>query len=304
MPNLIQCPLCNTSNFKPYAARIRKNYPHVLRVICTDCGLILSNPQATTQELGVFYQNYYDRGNFSAWKHKIQIWKDNFDKGLTSEVAPFLFKNLPAPNPTVKWLEVGAGLGQLSYVARSRGFAVTATELDNDAVSYLKTEMGMKDILLGSLESLYPGTLKDGDYDIVVMNHVLEHVTDLIGTLNIVHQVLKTGGVFYIGVPNLDNYGYHLYNALCHFMMKIPGIVDGIEHTFGFTPKTLRLCLKRTGFDIQQIRTFGKGETPSSLLKLWRVNGLPKTSAAFAESIFRTRMDCIAIKPYTSPAGR
>jgi 2-polyprenyl-3-methyl-5-hydroxy-6-metoxy-1,4-benzoquinol methylase len=275
-----------------------------LRVVCTDCGLILSNPQATTQELEVFYQNYYDKGNFSAWKRRIQIWKDNFDKGLTSEVAPFLFKNLPATDQTVKWLEVGAGLGQLSYVAQSKGCAVTATELDHDAVLYLKTEMGMKDVLLGSLESLYPAALKDGEYDIVVMNHVLEHVTDLIGTLKIVYQVLKTDGVLYIGVPNLDNHGYQLYQAMCHFMLRIPGIVDGIEHTFGFTPKTLRLCLQRTGFEIQQVRTFGKGETPSSLLKEWRDRGLRKASVAFVESIFSTRMDCIAIKRNTSPASQ
>ena len=38
-----------------------------------------------------------------------------------------------------------------------------------------RREMGMKDVLLGGLGASYPGTLKDGDYDIVVMNHVLEH---------------------------------------------------------------------------------------------------------------------------------
>lgn len=299
MPKLIPCPLCNTYNFKPYAARVQKNYPHVLRVICMDCGLILSNPQATPQELSIFYQNYFDKGNAIGWKSKIRAWKDNFDKGITSDGASFLFKNIPSTNQTVKWLEIGAGLGHLSYIARSKGFAVTATELDNDAVSYLEIEMGIKDVLLGSIESLYPATLKDKDYDIVVMHHVLEHVPDLIGTLNIVFQVLKPEGIFYIAVPNLDNLGHHLYNAICHFMMKIPAIVDGNEHTFSFTPKTLRLCLQKTGFKVRQIRTFGKSEKISSLLKLWRERGIYKASVAFAESIFPTRMDCIAIKPNT-----
>jgi len=302
MPKLISCPLCNTYNFKPYAARVRENYPHVLRVICKDCGLILSNPQATLEELSVFYQNYYDKGNFIDWKQKIKSWKDNFDRKLIPDEAPFLFKNLPsALNQTVKWLDVGAGLGLLSYTAKSKGFAVTATDLDDDAVFFLKTEMGLENVFLGSIEGLYPATLKDEEYDVVVMNHVLEHVTDLILTLDTVHQVLKPNGIFYIGVPNLNNFGYHFYNFICHFLMKIPGIVDGIEHTFGFTPTTLRLCLQKTGFEVRKIRTFGKGETPSSLLKTLRERGFRKASVAFFESIVPTRMDCIAIKIATSP---
>ncbi len=295
MPDLISCPLCNTYNFKPYAARVRENYPHVLRVRCMDCGLILSNPQATQSELSVFYQNYYDKGNFIDWKQKILDWKDNFDQGVRVGEDPFLFKNIPL-NQTVKWLDVGAGLGLLSYIAKSKGFVVTATDLDDDAVLFLEKEMGLENVFQGSLDSLYPSKINDGEFEVVIMNHVLEHVTDLMGTLNIVNRVLKPNGVFYIGVPNLDNFGYHLYNFVCHLLMKIPGIVDGIEHTFGFTPKTLRLCLQKNGFEVRQIRTFGKGETLASLVKTWRVRGIRKAGVAFFESIVPTRMDCVAIK--------
>lgn len=76
----------------------------------------------------------------------------------------------------------------------------------------------------------------------------------------------------------LDTIFIILFATSC---IKIPGIVDGIEHTFGFTPTTLRLCLQKTGFEVRKIRTFGKGETPSSLLKTLLERGFRKASVAF-----------------------
>lgn len=296
MSQLIQCPYCGDSSLKPYAARIQKNYPHSLRVVCCRCGLIFSNPQATPEELDIFYQNYYDKGNFTQWKEQILAWKDSFDKGLTNEGNNNIYKYLPHI-PGAKWLEIGAGLGKLSYIAKSKGFDVTVTEIDNDASTFLITKMGFNNCLIGNIECLYStNQLLDNFYDIVVLNHVLEHVNNLFGTLDLVHRILKPNGVCYIGVPNLDNFGYSLYRTLCYLTMRIPGIIDGNEHTFGFTPKTLRQCLERLNFQIRSIRTFGKGETIPSLLETRRKRGVRKAIVALAESVFSTRMDCVAIK--------
>lgn len=297
MPKLIQCPYCHELNLKPYAARIRENYPHTLRVICCKCGLIFSNPQATPEELSVFYQNYYDKGNFVTWKQKTLIWKARFDKSHTDKRNSYIFNNLVDVRSGFKWLEIGAGLGKLSYIAKSKGLSVTVSEIDNDAIEFLNKQMGFTDILPGDLESLYQTNLLiDENYDIVVMNHVLEHVIDLFTTLNIVHHILKPRGIFYIGVPNLDSFGYTIYRAMCYLTMKIPGIVDGIEHTYGFTPRTLRQCLHKAQFEIKQIRTKGKDETISTLVETWHERGISKALVAFSETIFKTRMECIAIK--------
>ena len=169
---------------------------------------------------------------------KILNWREKYDEGLCPDSNPFLFNNLDI-EVKYNWLEIGAGLGKLSYTAKSKGFSTTVTEVDKDAISFLKEEMGFNCVLLGEIQELFPQLIKNESYDIVVLHHVLEHVTNLQETLSSVFQLLKPGGLLYIAVPNLDNFGYRLYRAFCYLTMKIPEIVDGIEHTYGFTPKTL-----------------------------------------------------------------
>lgn len=296
MPQLIDCPLCHQSNLRPYAARVRMGIPHTLRVICKDCGLIFANPQGTKAELIDFYQHYYDRGNFLGWKEIVIKWRSKIDQESIGPVdgKEIIVKRILSsfPNKPVgkKWLEIGAGLGQLSYLAKKLGCEVSITEHDQDAIDFMQKEMGIESCYLGDLTDL---SLPEEYFDIVVMHHVLEHVTGLLGSLEKINSILKPGGLLFIGVPNLSSIGFQIYRGLSFLTFQVPDIVDGIEHTFGFTPKTLRHALESAGFNVNKIRTFGRN---NSLSEKYKQKGVTGFLIGLAENTFHTNMDCIAIK--------
>jgi 2-polyprenyl-3-methyl-5-hydroxy-6-metoxy-1,4-benzoquinol methylase len=303
MPQIIACPFCNGYNFKPYAARIYENAPHHLRCICKTCGLIFANPQATPQELETFYQQYFDRGNFTGWKDEVRQWKICVDTDpnyimkeidrIAIRIQNAVDKYCPTKDPnSVYMLEAGAGLGGLAYLAKNHGYNVSVTELDADAIIFLKDEMGIQNSFLGDLSNI---PLPESFYDIVVIHHVLEHVNDLFGTLNTINKILKPDGVIFIGVPNLKSIGYKLNRAISFMTFNVPDIVEGIEHTFGFTPKTLDNCLKKSGFETKSIKAYGKGDGIKKLISNFS-DSPQKALIRVFENIFHTKMECVAIK--------
>ncbi|HEX6122767.1 MAG TPA: class I SAM-dependent methyltransferase [Ktedonobacterales bacterium] len=278
---IISCPVCVSSTIKPYAARIRPGGPHFLRVRCARCGLIFANPQATKGQLEAFYQSYYDKGNFEGWKEETRSWKRTFDPARPTNEIRRLMRHIPQPQGK-RWLEIGAGLGKASYQAQRLGFDVAVTELDPDAEHFLRTEMGIDTIYMGDFLDL---DLPDEHYDVVLIHHVLEHVNDPIATLKAINRVLAPGGIVFIGVPNMGNAGYRALRMASYMRMRIPDIVDGIEHTFGFTPRTIRTCLERSGFAVKRIETLGLEQ------------GLRLRPKALFENIFHVKMEITGVKP-------
>ena len=78
----------------------------------------------------------------------------------------------------------------------------------------------------GSVDSL------EGEYDLIIMNHVLEHFNNPIATLKKVIKHMKVDGYLYIGVPNILNFSLmQLQNA----------------HVYYFSPKTFRYYCAHAG---------------------------------------------------------
>jgi 2-polyprenyl-3-methyl-5-hydroxy-6-metoxy-1,4-benzoquinol methylase len=297
MPQIINCPICGSRKYKTYAARIRENKPHVLRVICQDCGFIFANPQATKEELDFFYSNYYDNHQCDehpeGWKKFVASWRKEYDSGkitLDSIKTFKLLKEFYTNFHGLRWLEVGAGLGNLSYVADKLGFEVSVTEIDYDAILFIKNSININECYHGDIIDL---NLKNNYYDVIVLHHVLEHIIELGKTIKTLHRILKPNGLFIITVPNLTNFGYKLHRILSFIIFQIPTILDGNEHTFGFTPKTLSKILQDNGFEIKRIQTFAK---KINILKIYKGKGLKKAALAFAKNIFPVDMICVAYK--------
>jgi SAM-dependent methyltransferase len=91
--------------------------------------------------------------------------------------------------------------GFLLEEARARGArAVAGVELSAGPAKAAQ-ERGL-DVFCGTIEAF---AAKTGDrFDLVVAQHVLEHVTDPSQFLRAVRQVLAPGGVLCVGVPNYD----------------------------------------------------------------------------------------------------
>jgi SAM-dependent methyltransferase len=85
----------------------------------------------------------------------------------------------------------------------------------------------------------------DATFDIVIANQVLEHTKDIFWIVSEVARVLKVGGAFIVGVPNLAS----LHNRILLLLGAQPTAIDIVgPHVRGFTVSGLKSLVELGGF--------------------------------------------------------
>lgn len=136
-----------------------------------------------------------------------------------------------------KLLGVGCGSGaRLVYLAEL-GWHVEGQEVDPICAA-IAEQNGMK-VHLGSLDSL---NLPAESYDAIVMNHVIEHVSEPVKLLTACHRLLAPGGLLISVTPNGNSYGHHIFKF--HWRGLEPP-----RHLFIFSQKSLRILAQSAGFE-------------------------------------------------------
>jgi SAM-dependent methyltransferase len=142
-------------------------------------------------------------------------------------------------------LDVGCGRGLLLRAFRQKGCEVTGTEFSDDACRYAREVPGIP-VRVGLLEQL---RFPDNSYDVVVMWHVLEHISDPRPTLAEVVRILRPGGIFLVGVPNFGSPEAQLTKA-DWFHLDIP------RHLSHHTPESLKAALAAAGLQPARVVFF------------------------------------------------
>jgi SAM-dependent methyltransferase len=122
------------------------------------------------------------------------------------------------------------------YYLKSKGYAnIEGVDIGDLQIGFLK-KMGIDGTTITSI----PRYLEDKKdrYDMVIMNHVIEHFskTELWGNLKAIHASLKTGGVFIFSTPN---------------MACLSGLFErnvDFTHETGFTERNAYQVMRITGF--------------------------------------------------------
>lgn len=137
-------------------------------------------------------------------------------------------------------LEIGVGSGSFLAYAQARGFVPLGCDLSPAICRRVERNTGIN-IHCGPLESL-PDQQR---FDVVVMNHVLEHVSDPQSLLKAALAHLKPGGVLHLAVPNV-----------AALEARLPGWTSYEPyHLLYFTPRTLRATAEEVGFEILEVTT-------------------------------------------------
>jgi SAM-dependent methyltransferase len=124
------------------------------------------------------------------------------------------------------------------------GWEARGCDIDSQAVR--AGQAAQRDISVANPEVAPP----DGQYDVAILIHTLEHVLDPNASLRNVGSALQTGGLLHIRVPN---YG----GLLPHLMGNSWGFLVPYQHVWQFTPPILRNVVLRAG-------TFSEVETTAS----------------------------------------
>lgn len=220
-----RCPLCTNTEFLAVQLGLLK---------CTQCGLVVSpaiwQPQANEELEGEWFgENYQPQTSF--WVRWFESWNNRRTLGRLSQVNPC----------GRRLLEIGVGSGSFLQSARERGFEVMGCDLSSTICERIRRtrDITMHCGTLAELES------KDR-FDVVVMNHVLEHVNEPVAFLQDVLRLLAPGGVVHIAVPNVA----------C-WEARLPGWTSYEPyHLAYFTPETLGRTVTSSGFSIEDEKTY------------------------------------------------
>jgi SAM-dependent methyltransferase len=193
-------------------------------VKCKECGLIYTDSFGKSQSYAE--EDYFTRKNqyVSRWNEFCAIFESLIDKIVC-------FKS------SGKLLDVGAGVGTLLYVAAKRGFTVQGVEVSEWASAFAREEKGL-DVITGTLENT---RLETEAFDVIVINHVLEHVDNPRKLLTEVHRLLKNDGLLVIGVPNIGSIMAFLLGSKWQSLRPE-------EHVWHFSPATLKRLARESGF--------------------------------------------------------
>lgn len=180
-------------------------------------------------------------------------------------------------------LDVGCGNGDLLARMRRRGLSVEGVDVDGAALEQARRKHGLT-VHLGRLEDI---RFPDDSFDIVTMNHVIEHVHDPVLLLQECLRILKPGGRLSVATPNLDGLGHR------RFGRNWRGL-EPPRHLHLFTRKSLGECAAKAGirsFETFSVPGVGDGIFRSSLELEERATGTkrPEISKWMETSLLNIR---------------
>ena len=242
------CDLCGSAEYRVFARRGRHG-SRLTTVICEGCGLVYTNPRPSDEENADFYHDAY----WGQYKNQTEP-NEKFFRRRQPKIKPLLGELRSWLKPGISILEVGCSVGALLFqlkAAAGNGGTVIGIEAHRGHARFAREQKGL-DVRAGLLHEIAPD-LAPESFDLVVMNHVLEHTTSPVEALVTLKQLMRTGGVLVIEVPNIEAPG----SRLSHFFHH--------AHHFCFSPRTLRRLAQRTGFSVRRVEALD-GDLPGTRL--------------------------------------
>jgi SAM-dependent methyltransferase len=200
-------------------------------VACRACGLARTAPPPYDDELEA---DIYQQLPYETVMEREPEWRGFF--------APLLAA-ARRHRPSGRLLDVGCGTGLLVKMAGEAGYDAWGVEISARLSRHAREVLGLNVIHSDLAGAGFP----DGHFDVVVLSHVLEHLTDPEHVFRDIRRVLAPGGVAIVEVPNMAGLQVPLMREMWSGWM--PNM-----HVWQFTPKTLEATLRRLRLEPLELR--------------------------------------------------
>lgn len=232
------CPLCGGEQ----SERLYELEVPVVR--CTQCSMVYLNPQPRVQHQQFYDESYYDGSSTK------KLNEDNEDvleaeklerrlescRGVVDRVMHY------SPKPGT-WLDIGCGPGFLLSQARDRGWKCTGLDSSPFAPKFARERFGLEDVHTGLIEDVDFG---GKTFDVISMQHVIEHLYEPVPTMRGILRLLKPGGILYLETPDFCS-GKSLRDGANWEHIKIP------EHVLYFSQRTLELLMQKLHCEVLKV---------------------------------------------------
>ena len=230
-------PCCLTGSHDAMVVSNKDRHGQPLRtVICKDSGLVFTDPRLSQDEIKKFYSEDY-RKNYKGIitpKPKHILRAGRLAQERLDEIGEFL-------KPEDSILDVGSGGGEFVYTCKSNGYDAHGIEPNKGYANFSKDAYGI-DVDCNFYDEV---KFKKESFDCITMFHVLEHLEDPVGSIELLASYLKPNGNFVVEVPNVD------------YTETAPNQKWHIGHLYNFNLQTLQAAGLKAG--LEPIRSYYAG---------------------------------------------
>lgn len=248
--NTSNCPLCSGAGFPVQGInQVYYNVPFTVHS-CVSCSLYYTVPFPTDELLSQIYSGEYwlteERGNTAAVKTKGLV--QSFNKIRLAYMIKPLVQRLAKKSDI---LEVGCGSGLLALYLKECGYSMEVTDIDKSLLVEIEDKYGIHGYCGDIVEIGF-----DKKYDAVILNNVLEHLDNPVAVLRRMNELLKSDGLVFIEVPNIDSLQFRIFKNRW-FPLQLP------EHLYHFSVASLDLIAEKAGLQRMWLSTFSPRISPA-----------------------------------------
>ncbi|NOY29547.1 MAG: class I SAM-dependent methyltransferase [Planctomycetes bacterium] len=228
MTPAIPCNLCGPTSCEEISNRDREgNTLHT--VICTACGLVWTDPRPSNEQNRKFYAEQYRLQYKSTYVPKRKhVYRETLRAMARYQAIAELVQ------PGMKLLDVGSGAGFFPYVARQQGIEAQGIEPNQGFAEYAGETFDVP-----TTNAFFQDVdIPEESFDLITLNHVLEHVEDPCVTLGQLGKWLKSDGYLVVEVPNIEA-TYHAPHNRFH-----------VGHFYNFNPVNLERLGAKAGLAV------------------------------------------------------
>ena len=232
---------------------------------CRSCNVAWLDPQPAPQDVGKLYSRYYTHVAKIPVTRLDRLRKATVECAVANlgyaverpkQILPRLLSHvrplaraaalqvlgLPA-SEIGELLDVGCGNGEFIDRMRALGWSVSGVDPDPKAVSHARSR-GL--YVFNGMVSDIPANKQ---FDVITLNHVVEHAIDPVDLLGHCRNRLRPGtGRLVMTTPNLRSLGHRWFKGFWRGL-EVP------RHLVLFSMAALRECARRAGLDIQYLGT-------------------------------------------------
>lgn len=195
-------------------------------VECRKCGLI-----TTKRNQGEISYDFYHRDD--DYKNFEKHFRNIFKKRI-GMIHRFTKKH-------GKVLEIGCSNGTMLDIFKEFGWETWGVE-PSENIEYA-LDKGHK-VFQTTFEKL---NLQE-KFDLIVLNHTLEHLKNPVEVLKKAYVLLEKGGIIYVDVPNFESLLSSLLDANWPYLLPK-------EHDYQFTQNSLKKIFEKAGFKVIHFET-------------------------------------------------